>query len=140
MFVLIESSHGLTPIDSEILSTLREASVPHQIILTKIDKLIFGKSSPSIDKPLTSSQLTPLYNTIAKIRQQLHEEQFTPLGDILCTSSKTRSVDKREGRLGIDAVRWACLQAVGIESGKQGKGRKHENEELLEGLQILEDR
>jgi hypothetical protein len=102
--------------------------------------LIFGKSSTSIDEPLTSSQLSPLYNAIAKIRRQLHESQFTPLGDILCTSSKTTSIDKKEGRLGIDAVRSACLQAAGIEYVKQGKGGKRENDELLEGLQILEDR
>jgi hypothetical protein len=122
------------------LSILRDASVPHQIILTKVDKLILGQSSSSIEEPLTSTQLSRLQKAIAKIRQQLYDAKFTPMSDILCTSAKTLSPNKKEGRLGISDVRWACLQAAGIEVGKQGRLAKDEHNELLEGLTILEDR
>ena len=107
----------------------------------KVDKLMFGKSTTPIDEEaLTQSQLAPLHDAITKIRQQLREAQFTPIDDILCTSAKTRSASGKEGRLGIDAVRWACLQAAGIEPGKQGRKATDEKDDFLDGLHILEDR
>lgn len=39
VFVLIDSRHGLKPVDEEGMSLLDEAAVSYQIILTKIDKI-----------------------------------------------------------------------------------------------------
>ncbi|MGR3434992.1 MAG: ribosome biogenesis GTP-binding protein YihA/YsxC [Shimia sp.] len=38
-FVLIDSRHGVKPVDHEIMSLLDSAAVPFQAVLTKIDKL-----------------------------------------------------------------------------------------------------
>src|SRR5690606_9341718 len=38
VFVLIDSRHGLKPIDREIMGMLDEAAVSYQIVLTKADK------------------------------------------------------------------------------------------------------
>ena len=37
--VLIDSRHGLKPVDAETMDTLDEAAVPYQVILTKTDKI-----------------------------------------------------------------------------------------------------
>ncbi|MEO1041901.1 MAG: ribosome biogenesis GTP-binding protein YihA/YsxC [Pseudomonadota bacterium] len=39
VFVLIDSRHGLKPVDKEGLSLLDDAAVSYQIVLTKIDKI-----------------------------------------------------------------------------------------------------
>lgn len=39
VFLLIDSRHGLKPIDEEVMSLLDEAAVSYQVVLTKIDKI-----------------------------------------------------------------------------------------------------
>lgn len=39
VFVLIDSRHGIKPVDEEILDLLDEAAVTYQAVLTKIDKI-----------------------------------------------------------------------------------------------------
>ena len=39
VFVLIDSRHGIKPVDHEILQLLDEAAVTYQAVLTKIDKI-----------------------------------------------------------------------------------------------------
>lgn len=39
VFVLIDSRHGLKPVDEEAMALLDEAAVSYQIVLTKIDKI-----------------------------------------------------------------------------------------------------
>lgn len=39
VFVLIDSRHGIKPVDEEILGLLDEAAVTYQAVLTKIDKI-----------------------------------------------------------------------------------------------------
>jgi GTP-binding protein len=39
VFLLIDSRHGLKPVDREIMELLNEAAVSFQVVLTKIDKL-----------------------------------------------------------------------------------------------------
>ncbi len=41
-YVLIDSRHGLKPVDDLILDLLDEAAVPYQLVMTKIDKLKRG--------------------------------------------------------------------------------------------------
>jgi GTP-binding protein len=51
VFVLIDSRHGLKPIDLETLDQLDEAAVSYQIVLTKADKL----KSPERDQILAAT-------------------------------------------------------------------------------------
>ncbi|MGI9479352.1 MAG: ribosome biogenesis GTP-binding protein YihA/YsxC [Hyphomicrobiaceae bacterium] len=39
VFVLIDSRHGIKPVDHDIMELLDEAAVPYQAVLTKIDKI-----------------------------------------------------------------------------------------------------
>lgn len=42
-FVLIDSRHGVKPVDEEILSLLNKSAVTFQVVLTKVDKLKKGE-------------------------------------------------------------------------------------------------
>ena len=42
-FVLIDSRHGIKPVDDEILTLLDKAAVTFQVVLTKVDKLKVGE-------------------------------------------------------------------------------------------------
>ena len=48
-FVLIDSRHGVKPVDEEILSLLNKSAVAFQVVLTKTDKLKKGE----LDKVIT---------------------------------------------------------------------------------------
>ena len=39
VFLLIDSRHGIKPVDEEIMAMLDEAAVTYQVVLTKIDKI-----------------------------------------------------------------------------------------------------
>ncbi|MFY0614381.1 MAG: YihA family ribosome biogenesis GTP-binding protein [Hyphomicrobiaceae bacterium] len=52
VFVLIDSRHGIKPVDHEILNLLDEAAVPYQAVLTKIDKI----KQPGIPKAIDACE------------------------------------------------------------------------------------
>ncbi|KAF2812106.1 uncharacterized protein BDZ99DRAFT_384047 [Mytilinidion resinicola] len=127
-FLLVDAEHGLKPADWQILDIMRQNSVPHQIILAKADKIV----KPPIT--LTASVLkqgenAPLkYKGIAEIRQLSEKilkeiipqgiQGVSALGEVLACSSE--KVMFRRERMGIDGIRWACLQATGREADKRG--------------------
>jgi len=43
VFVLVDSRHGLKPVDDSVLDTLDQAAVSYQIVLTKVDELKAGE-------------------------------------------------------------------------------------------------
>ncbi|PIR32082.1 MAG: YihA family ribosome biogenesis GTP-binding protein [Alphaproteobacteria bacterium CG11_big_fil_rev_8_21_14_0_20_44_7] len=67
VFILIDSRHGLKPVDIETMEMLDEAAVSYQIVLTKSDKekepekqlqnLAFNKHAALIPKIITTSSL-----------------------------------------------------------------------------------
>ncbi|MEM6307086.1 MAG: ribosome biogenesis GTP-binding protein YihA/YsxC [Pseudomonadota bacterium] len=70
-FVLIDSRHGIKPVDAEIMGLLDKSAVTFQVVLTKIDKLKPGQR----DKVLT------------QVREKLskHPAAFP---ELICTSSE----------------------------------------------------
>ncbi|KAF2488461.1 hypothetical protein BU16DRAFT_419281, partial [Lophium mytilinum] len=120
-FLLVDAEHGLKPADWQILDIMRQNSVPHQIILAKADKLV----NPPITLPahvLVEGENGSLkYKGISEIREISEKilEEIIPqgiqgvsaLGEVLACSS-VKVMFRRE-RMGIDGVRWACLQATG---------------------------
>jgi hypothetical protein len=136
VFVLITASRAITLYDAVILQMLRDACVPHQIIITKIDRVLSNRDSYG----QIVKDLAPLHELIALIRRQLHEKQLTPLADILCTSARTISVFQGEGRLGIAGVRAACLTAAGIHDRPWTRAARLRNFSEMDGIEILEDR
>ncbi|SHE95361.1 GTP-binding protein [Litoreibacter ascidiaceicola] len=58
-FVLIDSRHGVKPVDEEILSLLNKSAVTFQVVLTKTDKLKKGELDKVITQVSTALQKHP---------------------------------------------------------------------------------
>ncbi|ATW03193.1 ribosome biogenesis GTP-binding protein YihA/YsxC [Sphingorhabdus sp. YGSMI21] len=86
-FVLIDSRHGIKPVDEEVMEMLDKAAVSYRIVMTKVDKV----KQEQLDA--TAQQVAD----IAKKHPAAHP-------DLLLTSS--------EKKQGIDELRLAVLDAV----------------------------
>ncbi len=86
-FVLIDSRHGIKPVDEEVMEMLDKAAVSYRVVLTKADKV----KQEELDA--TAEKVT----AIAKKHPAAHPE-------LLLTSS--------EKKQGIDELRLAVLEAV----------------------------
>ena len=86
-FVLIDSRHGIKPVDEEVMEMLDRAAVSYRVVLTKADKV----KQEALD--ITTEQVA----AIAKKHPAAHP-------DLLLTSS--------EKKQGIDELRLAVLEAV----------------------------
>ncbi|WP_417618047.1 ribosome biogenesis GTP-binding protein YihA/YsxC [Parasphingorhabdus sp.] len=86
-FVLIDSRHGIKPVDEEVMEMLDRAAVSYRVVLTKADKV----KQEALD--ITAEQVA----AIAKKHPAAHP-------DLLLTSS--------EKKQGIDELRLAVLEAV----------------------------
>lgn len=87
-FVLIDSRHGIKPVDDEIMTMLDGAAVSYRLVLTKADKV----KASELAKVLTATEAA------ARKRTAAHPE-------VIATSS--------EGGLGIPELRAAVLEAIG---------------------------
>ncbi len=88
-FVLIDSRHGIKPVDEEIMEMLDNAAVGYRIVMTKTDKV------KSAELEMTTAKVAEM----AKKHPAAHPE-------LILTSS--------EKKLGIDELRLAALDAVQI--------------------------
>ncbi|MEO9634468.1 MAG: ribosome biogenesis GTP-binding protein YihA/YsxC [Parasphingorhabdus sp.] len=86
-FVLIDSRHGIKPVDEEVMEMLDKAAVSYRVVLTKADKV----KQEALD--VTAEQVA----AIAKKHPAAHP-------DLLLTSS--------EKKQGINELRLAVLEAV----------------------------
>ncbi|KAF2874326.1 GTP-binding protein engB, partial [Massariosphaeria phaeospora] len=136
VFVLIDAEHGIKDKDRSLLASLRLGGVPHQVVLSKLDKLYIpqGKEIRGVEKT-GKARLTPR-GTLEELRKRMEriKSEIKPpvgggaIGELLGCSSEVL-VDGR--RLGIDPVRFAMLQAIGynfsgkkVKSGDRGVVRK----------------
>ncbi|KAI9649041.1 hypothetical protein NHQ30_001608 [Ciborinia camelliae] len=115
-FVLVDAEHGIKENDRVMLQMLRSRKVPHQVVLAKVDKILFPQKAKRIP---SNNDLKNKITRLDKILQEMKEvvepdpesedADFTT-GEILtCTS------EKRAGRkYGVDAVRFAMLRAAGL--------------------------
>ncbi len=87
-FVLIDSRHGIKPVDEEIMAMLDGAAVSYRLVLTKADKV----KASELAKVLAATEAA------ARKRTAAHPE-------VIATSS--------EGGLGIPELRAAVLEAIG---------------------------
>ena len=114
-FLLVDASHGVMENDRLLWNWLKEAEVPFQIILTKVDSIIQGKSNRTPSETVAQVRLAELRAVMEDIKQELDvasEEDGVAIGEVIACSSKKWIRGKR---MGIDAVRFAILQAVGLE-------------------------
>lgn len=116
-FLLVDALHGLKRSDEEILSLFRQNAIPHQIILSKVDRILFPKSRPSL------ARMQRNYPELDRICEQM-KGKIQPgngdgpeaLGEIVTCSAEATLEGKK---LGINNVRWAVLAATGLGEEKR---------------------
>ncbi|KAK7179800.1 uncharacterized protein CC84DRAFT_1159433 [Paraphaeosphaeria sporulosa] len=117
VFVLIDAMHGIKDKDRSLLASLRLGGISHQVILSKVDKIYLPEAKSikrfdgkRLDKLRPKGTLQDLRQTMEKLREEIQPPIGAgAIGEILACSSEAL-VDER--RLGIDAVRFAMLQAI----------------------------
>ncbi|TID15362.1 uncharacterized protein E2P81_ATG08426 [Venturia nashicola] len=138
-FLLIDAEHGVKSSDQHMLDILQEAGTPHQIILSKSDKLIYPTANtPSPGK--LQQHMEKLHQITEKVREKVvpkGKRGNAVLNDIVCCSS-AKTLDR--GRMiGMDEVRWAVLQAAGLQCDVSGRKGKLEQLGKIDDAAIDED-
>ncbi|KAK2757656.1 GTP-binding protein [Arachnomyces sp. PD_36] len=147
VFLLVDAIHGLKPQDLQLLSLLRQSAIPHQTIVSKIDKILLptgstGKSHAALAKRgVPESRVQELREVFEELWRDVGTGAILNdgpgvVGEILGCSAQTvvRGVGEGGGRgkvgnkevglaLGIEGVRWAVCVAAGID-GSVEAGRE----------------
>ncbi|KAL2814840.1 P-loop containing nucleoside triphosphate hydrolase protein [Aspergillus cavernicola] len=121
-FLLIDSEHGIKRTDRAILGLFRQYAIPHQILLSKVDKLLIKKKSKPSSVP-SAEKLTSLRAKLQRLKPTIQPDGRTEgpgaLGEILTCSTQP---PLGEGRfLGISSIRWAILSAAGFDGTVEAK-------------------
>lgn len=120
VFVLVDADHGLKPADRQLLTLLEVNGVPHQLVLSKADKLVMPKlRSNSVEKMKRGfAKLDKAYMMLRdELLQREKKGRGRPaLGEILAVSSTKfiRDGPVRYDKIGINGLRWAIVQAAGL--------------------------
>ncbi|KAL8811608.1 MAG: hypothetical protein Q9200_001667 [Gallowayella weberi] len=113
-FVLIDSMHRIKLSDEALLQALRESTISHQIVLSKVDRILFPKGRDPT-RQMLQRNASILQQTADFIRDRLDSIDVVgpkPLGEILACS--TAASLERGKWLGINNLRWAVLAATGL--------------------------
>lgn len=113
-FLLVDAEHGVKVSDKAILAMFKEKGIPYQVILSKADKIVLpGSRTPS--PGALEARLSHLRRTMEDVKEAVQpdtEEDSGAIGEAIACSSEKWIEGKR---MGIDAVRFAMLQAGGLE-------------------------
>lgn len=117
-FVLVDAEHGLKNSDISLLVHLRKQGIPHQIVLSKVDKLLYPHAKPPSPQAL-HKRLVRLRELCENVRQTLNDavdDGRDTMDDILCCSAeKTLGELGRNTRIGINEIRWSAMSACGLQ-------------------------
>ncbi|KAM5475308.1 hypothetical protein MauCBS54593_001784 [Microsporum audouinii] len=117
VFLIIECKAGVKNSDKEVLSILREFTIPHQIIVSKADGFI-TEGRVGNHKAHRTACLRQFRDVVEQIRKEVtptRDDGILPLGDILACSNKIRIGEgHNKAPLGSDVLKWAILQAAGF--------------------------
>ncbi|KAJ5391224.1 GTP-binding protein EngB [Penicillium cosmopolitanum] len=121
-FILIDSEHGIKQKDADILGLFRRYAIPHQIILSKIDKVI-TRTKKQAKTGVSDVGIQRLQCMLKDMKPVIQPDPYTSggpgaLGEIL-TCSADVSVGPGQA-LGVDAIRWSILSAAGIDGSLEG--------------------
>jgi GTP-binding protein len=113
-FLLVDAEHGVKETDRQLIDLFKEKEVPYQIVLSKVDRVLFDGSRTPSQGALESrfSQLRRTMESVKELVQPGTEEDGGAVGEVIACSSEKWIEGKR---MGIDAVRFAMLQAAGLE-------------------------
>ena len=113
-FLLIDALHGLKSSDEQLLALFRQNAIPHQIILSKVDRILWsGPKFPSGAKLERGTlELKSIVEGLRGKVQPTTNDGPGALGEILaCSAEKSLENGKK---LGINSIRWAMLAATGL--------------------------
>lgn len=121
-FLLVDALHGLKPTDVEVLALFRKLGVPHQVILSKVDRVLLSKMN-NVSAVKIRAKLEQNGPALGQIVEGLREKLQPGLGDgpealgevIACSTDKVFM----KKQFGIDGVRWATLAATGLGEEKK---------------------
>ncbi|MDI1491984.1 MAG: hypothetical protein OHK93_003195 [Ramalina farinacea] len=111
-FLLIDARHSLQVGDVDILTLFRQLGIPHQIVLSKIDEVLFKRKKVSEERMLKNLHL--LDARCKEMRGQIQPGQAEgpeALGEIICTSA---DAELQGRKMGVQELRWAVLSATGL--------------------------
>ncbi|KAH6680273.1 P-loop containing nucleoside triphosphate hydrolase protein [Halenospora varia] len=113
-FLLVDAEHGVKTSDKQLMELFKQHEVPFQVVLSKADRILFpGSRNPSPDA--LSFRLAELKRTMESVKDTVQpnpEDDVHGVGEVIACSSEKWI----EGKImGIDAVRFAMLKAVGFE-------------------------
>ena len=115
--MLIDALHGLKRSDEEILSLFRQNAISHQVILSKVDRILFRKSRPSLARmERYSPELDRICEQVKGKIQPGNGDGPEALGEILTCSAEATLNGKK---FGVNNVRWAVLAATGLSEEKR---------------------
>lgn len=113
-FLLVDAEHGVKTSDQQIVALFKEHSVPYQIVLSKADKVLFpGSRRPG--PAAIAARIAELRRTMEIAKETIEpnpEDDVHGTGEVISCSSE-KWIDGK--RMGIDALRFAMLQAAGLE-------------------------
>lgn len=116
-FILIDSDHGLKKTDQDLLMLFRQYAIPHQVVMSKVDKIL-AKNKNKSKTGASVASISALQNTLQSLRPVIQPdgrlEGPGALGEILTCSTEARVAPGRGQFLGISALRWAILSAAGF--------------------------
>lgn len=124
-FLLVDASHGVKKSDLQLLALFRQKDIPHQVVLSKVDRILFKGSRWPSEGALEAriSDLRKQFEEVMDATQPISEEESAPLGEIIAVSAEKWVNGKR---LGIDALRYAMLQATGLQYVPKIKTKEQE--------------
>lgn len=110
----MDALHGLKRSDEELLSQFRQNAISHQVILSKVDRILLpGPKFPSearLERHLAA--LGKIFEELRKKVQPGKTDGPEGLGEIIsCSAEKSIEGGKK---LGMNHVRWAVLAATGL--------------------------
>ncbi|KAI9040146.1 translation initiation/elongation factor MRX8 [Aspergillus affinis] len=115
-FLLIDSDHGIKKTDKDILMLFRRYAIPHQIVLSKVDKVLAKKKS-QVKSGVSTASVASLQKMLQGLRPVVQPvvqvEGPGALGEILTCSAETTMGPGQA--LGVSALRWAILSAAGLD-------------------------
>ncbi|KAI9725921.1 MAG: hypothetical protein M1828_002248 [Chrysothrix sp. TS-e1954] len=140
-FLLVDSAHGLTSTDRLLLDLMHSQSLPHQIVLSKIDKKLFASCKARPSPEMLRSRLGQLPELAARITAAAvggaglkdRDAGKYLMRDVIACSAERAWPHGSQSRIGVDALRFAVLQACGLEADVEGWAREVKGVSLERG-------
>ncbi|KAJ6016022.1 GTP-binding protein EngB [Penicillium herquei] len=120
-FILIDSEHGVKRNDADILKLFRRYAIPHQIILSKVDKVL-AKKKKQVKTGVSDASVQRLHKMLHDLKTVIQPDPSISEGPGALGELVTCSADVPIGDgqfLGMNAIRWAILSAAGIDGSLQ---------------------